>query len=102
MKYERILLDVETQKDFFSPDGSIYTPQAREAERQIYRLVSWARKNQVPVISTVLRVRRDRLGPLAPVPHCVDGSQGNSRLSAWAEERPPWTKDHPPGRVSCP
>ena len=80
MKYERILLDIETQRDFFSPDGSVYMPEADQALCNIYKLFSWARKNQVPVVSTVLRVRRDRLGPMAPVPHCVEGSSGEEKL----------------------
>lgn len=80
MKYERILLDIETQKDFFLPDGSVYAPPADQALSNVYKLFSWARKNQVPVISTVLRVRRDKVGPLAPVPHCVEGSRGEEKL----------------------
>lgn len=80
MKFERLILDVETQKDFFDPDGAAYTSEANLVANNIYRLFAWARNNQVPVISTVLRVRRDRIGPLARVPHCVEGSRGEQKL----------------------
>jgi len=77
----RILLDIETQRDFFLPGGSCYTRGARGAARRIYELFRWARRNRIPVISTVLRVRPNERGPLAPVPHCIDGSRGEQKLS---------------------
>ena len=81
MKYQCILLDLETQRDFFAPGGSCYRPQAARAARQIYRLFGWARKSRIPVISTVLRVRGGTVGPLAATPHCIDGSVGERKLS---------------------
>jgi nicotinamidase-related amidase len=80
MHLERILLDVEVQRDFFSPGGSCYAPQAAVAARNVRRLFAWARRSGIPVISTVLRVRRGERGPLAPVPHCLDGSEGERRI----------------------
>jgi len=80
MEVDRILLDIDTQRDFFARDGSCYSPQAAEAVRHVYRLFRWARHGQVPVISTVLRVRPNQRGPLAPVPHCVDGTAGERKL----------------------
>ncbi len=80
MKFERILLDIEVQRDFFDRSGSFYTKPATEAAANIYRLFTWARKNRIPVISTVLRVRPDRLGPLVDVPHCVEGTSGEEKM----------------------
>ena len=65
MKYERVLLDIEVQHDFFDPSGSCYTPEARKARANVKRLFQWARRNQIPVMSTVLRVRKGEIGPLA-------------------------------------
>ncbi|MFW6133101.1 MAG: isochorismatase family protein, partial [Planctomycetota bacterium] len=48
--------------------------------RQIYRLFRWTGDNQVPVISTLLRVRRGERGPLADVPHCVEDTEGERKL----------------------
>ena len=77
---ERILLDLDTQRDFFDPAGSCYSPSASRVESNIHRLFLWARMRRVPIISTVLRVRRGRRGPLIDTPHCVDGSDGEMKL----------------------
>ncbi len=78
--YERVLLDVETQQDFFAPGGSCYVPQAAEPLRNIYRLFDWAKRESVPVVSTVLRVRAHDRGPLSKLPHCIDGSVGEQKM----------------------
>ena len=74
------MLDIETQHDFFVPGGSCYSRAASQRAQQIYRLFRWARKYRIPVISTVLRVRRRQRGPLAGVPHCVEDSEGERKL----------------------
>lgn len=80
MKFERILLDIEVQRDFFDRSGSFYTKPAAEVAANIYRLFTWARKHRIPVISTVLRIRPDRLGPLVDVPHCVEETPGEEKM----------------------
>ena len=80
MKFKRILLDIEAQHDFFVPGGSCYTRIASHRAQQIYRLFRWAARNRVPVISTVLRVRRFERGPLSDVPHCVEDTEGERKL----------------------
>ena len=79
MVYKRIVLDVQVQRDFFAPGGRLYTPQADKAAKQIQRLFTWAKAENVPVISTVLRVRPDRLSPFG-VPVCIEGTAGERRL----------------------
>ena len=81
MVHERILLDIETQRDFFEPGRSCYSPDASRAAQSIYRLFSWARIDHIPVISTVLRVRANEHGPLTSAPHCVEGTDGEKKLS---------------------
>jgi len=80
MKHTTILLDIETPCDFLQPGGSCYSPAAAEAARQVRRLFGWARMNGIRVVSTVLRVRRHQKGPLADVPHCIEGTQGEMKL----------------------
>jgi len=80
-RYRHVLLDICVQKDLFEPGGSCYRPEARSAARNIPRLFAWARSGHVPVISIVLRVHPRRLGPLAAVPHCVEGSVGEQRIA---------------------
>jgi len=81
MKIDRILLDIETQRDLFLPGGSCYAKEAAPALRNIYRLFQWVRANRIPVLSTVLRVRRQERGPLAAVPHCVEGTDGERKIA---------------------
>jgi len=76
----RLLLDIETQRDFFCPGGSCYTRQASLASENISRLFDWARREGVPVISTLLRVRPAERGPLCCSPHCVEGTEGERKL----------------------
>ena len=77
----RILLEMETQRDFFLPGGSCYKRGAPVVAGKIYRLFSWARRNEIPVISTVLRNRPGQRGPMANVPYCVEGTDGERKLS---------------------
>lgn len=81
MNYDLILLDIETQRDFFLPAGCCYTPPAADARKNIYRLFDWAKTNDQPVVSTVLRLPAGHLGPLADVPHCIEGTAGERKLS---------------------
>ena len=81
MKEKPILLDIETQRDFFAPGGACYTRDASDAAANIYKLFDWARSKRIPVISTVLRIRKGELGPLAKVPHCIEGTDGEQKLS---------------------
>ena len=81
MSYELMLLDIETQRDFFSPGGSCYSPRAGQAAKKIARLFTWARKSRIPVLSTVLRVRHHEHGPMAEADHCVEGGDGERKLT---------------------
>jgi len=81
MTRNRVILDIETQRDFFHPNGSSYRPEASLVAKNIYRLIRCARKRHVPVISTVLRIRPGDLGPLASVPHCIEGTTGEMKMA---------------------
>jgi len=81
MTHELILLDIETQRDFFQPGGSCYSPASRRASRRVGELFAWALAERIPVLSTVLRVRRNERGPLADVDHCVEGTDGERKIA---------------------
>jgi nicotinamidase-related amidase len=81
MRIDRLLLDIEAQRDFFSPGGSCFEPNSSAAARNIRRLYDWAQKQQVLAISVMLRVPPGKRGPLAGVPHCVEGTPGEQRIS---------------------
>ncbi len=80
MNFDLVLLDIETQRDFFVPGGSCYRPSANNVRCNIYALFDWARANDQPVISTVLRIPGGRIGPLAEVPHCLEYGPGERKL----------------------
>ena len=82
MDKDRILLDIETQRDFFDPSGNCYTLRADKAAAHIRRIFGWARKNEIPVISTVLRVRKGERGPLSNIPHCIEDSPGEQKMAS--------------------
>lgn len=72
----RVLFDVDTQVDFMAATGKLYVPGAEQIVPNLARLMKWARRNDVPVISTA-----DAHQPDAPEfkvwpPHCVIGTPG--------------------------
>ncbi|MFP4355775.1 MAG: isochorismatase family protein [Phycisphaerae bacterium] len=80
MKLDRILMDIETQRDLFLPKNPAYTAQAGRAAPNIYKLFRWAKQNEVPVISTALRVRPGHLGPFGDQPHLIEQTAGETKL----------------------
>ena len=75
-----VLLDIESQRDFFSPDGALHQPDSAVVYRQIARLFAWARANEIRVISTLLRLRPGQRGALSPKPYCVDNTEGEQKM----------------------
>lgn len=81
MKTNLILLDIETQRDFFTPGGSLYTKDSSSVAHNVYKLFRWAADCRIPIISTVLRLRPSQRGNLSELPYCVEGSNGEHKLS---------------------
>ncbi|MHC4986639.1 MAG: isochorismatase family protein [Planctomycetota bacterium] len=75
-----VLLDIETQRDFFDSDGACYLPTSLAVARQVRRLFHWAKATHTPVISTVLRLSRGELGPMSTEPHCIADTRGEQKL----------------------
>jgi nicotinamidase/pyrazinamidase len=72
--------DVDTQIDFMDPAGKLYVPQAEEIIPQLVRLMAYARKRNIPIISSA-----DAHAPNDPEfkiwpPHCVAGTRGQRRI----------------------
>lgn len=75
-----VFFDVDTQVDFMRPTGCLYVPGADEIVPNLQRLMTWARENEVPVISSA-----DAHSPHDPEfkiwpPHCVIGTPGQQRI----------------------
>ena len=76
---ECFLLDIECQRDFFTRGGKCHKGVASLAAKRVYELFAWARSFRIPVISTVLRSRRD-VGA-GNGRYCVEGSDGERKLA---------------------
>ena len=81
MEQKIILLDIDTQEDFLLPAGSLYTGQAELIRSNICKLFGWAKRNCVPVLSTVLRLSPNQAGPYGTRKHCIDATHGELKLS---------------------
>lgn len=53
LKKKRILIDVDTQKDFFLAEGKECVRNHRRVLANIRRVMAWARRDQIRIISTV-------------------------------------------------
>lgn len=53
LRRKRILIDVDTQKDFFLADGKACVRNHRRVLANIRRVMAWSRRDQIRIISTV-------------------------------------------------
>ena len=53
LRKKRILIDVDTQKDLFLAEGKVCVRNHRRVLANIRRVMAWARRDQVRIISTV-------------------------------------------------
>jgi len=78
--HDFVLVDVDTQFDFLDPGGDLYIPGAARILPALERLFDFARRSQVPVISTA-----DEHGARDPEferfgRHCEAGTLGQRKL----------------------
>ena len=79
MPSNQILLDLETQRDFFLHHGPCSGEKSREAYHKILELFRWAKKDNIFVLSTVLRMKPGQTSPISPLPHCIEGTNGEKK-----------------------
>lgn len=79
MGHDRILLDMEVQKDFFCRSGRFYSKTNGQVLKHIKELLKWAKTQKVPVISTLLRSSRNPTDRGHP-PYCIEGTEGELRV----------------------
>jgi len=73
----RILVDVNTQKDYFLADGKACIGNHRRVLAHIRRMLAWARHNSIAVISTC-EVYPGGNGN--GVNYCIDGTDGQKKI----------------------
>ncbi len=73
-----ILIDINTQKDFFLAGGNACIKNHRRVLANVRRMMAWARRNNVRVISTC-EVYPNRNG-VNEVGYCIDGTDGQKKI----------------------
>jgi nicotinamidase-related amidase len=73
-----ILVDINTQKDFFLAGGSTCVRNHRRVLVNIRRVIAWARRNGVRVISTC-EVYPNHNG-YSEAEYCIDGTEGQKKI----------------------
>jgi len=78
MRRKRILIDVNTQKDFFLASGKACIRNHRRVLANVRRIMAWVRHENVPVISTC-QVYPNNNGDIS-IGYCIDGTEGQKKL----------------------
>jgi nicotinamidase/pyrazinamidase len=73
-------LDVDTQRDFMLPSGTLYVPGAERMIPKLRRLFEFARKNEITVLSSVDAHTVDDPEFQQFPPHCIQGTEGQRKL----------------------
>lgn len=77
LKRRRVLLNIDTQRDFFVAEGRACIRNHRRVLMNIRRINAWARKNSIRVINTVVNNLEDKAEHQS---YCESGSKGASPL----------------------
>jgi nicotinate phosphoribosyltransferase len=75
-----VFLDVDTQIDFMRATGALYVPGAEQIIPNLKRLMTWARENRIPVLSSADAHQPDDPSFAQWPPHCVVGTAGQRRI----------------------
>jgi nicotinamidase-related amidase len=73
-----ILIDVNTQRDFFLAEGNTCIRNHRRILSNVRRMMAWAKHNDIPVISTC-EVYPNHNGISEPG-YCIDGTEGQKKI----------------------
>ena len=76
----RTFLDIDTQRDFLDPGGSLFLPGSESIRPNLAQLTRYARDHAIPVIATACAHRLDDPDPEPFPPHCLVGSKGQQRI----------------------
>ena len=76
---KRLLLDIDTQRDFLLAEGKSCVKNHSEVLANIRRIMAWARREKIPIISTA-EVHPNHNGASA-VTYCLDGTTGQRKIS---------------------
>jgi len=74
----QVLVDINTQKDFFLAEGSACIRNHRRVLAHIRRVMAWARYKNIPIISTC-EVYDNNNGN-SVIKYCIDGTEGQKKI----------------------
>ena len=86
-----VIVDVDTQRDFMLPEGSLFVPSESVVRMSIARVLQQAQRAALPIIGSVDSHAHDAWefqtngGPFAP--HCIKGTPGWLRVFHDVPER---------------
>jgi len=75
----RVLVDINTQKDFFLADGSACIRNHRRVLARIRRIMAWARNSDITIIS-ICEVNVNGNGNGNGNGYCVEGTEGQKKI----------------------
>lgn len=77
---DRIFMDIDTQFDFMDPNGALYVPGAETLIPNLVRLMTYARENEILVLSSADAHTPDDAEFKVWPAHCVVGTKGQQRI----------------------
>lgn len=82
-----VFVDIDTQRDFLETSGALYIPGSERILSQLAKLTEFARTHEIPVIATACAHHEDDREFEVFPPHCLVGSEGQTRIdaTAWSE-----------------
>lgn len=78
LRRKRILIDIDTQRDFFLAGGKACIRNHRRVLAHVRRVMAWARIRSIPIISTA-EVYPNHNGE-SELGYCIDGTDGQKKL----------------------
>jgi len=78
-KRRQVVVDINTQRDFFLADGTICIRNHRRVLAHVRRLMAWARMRDISIISTC-EVYPDNNGHNGDLRYCIDGTPGQLKI----------------------
>ncbi|MFC1677952.1 cysteine hydrolase family protein [Planctomycetota bacterium] len=77
-KRRRVLVDINTQRDYFLAEGSACIRNHRRVLANVRRMMAWARSRGVVVISTCEVFVNDNGG--SEIDYCLEGTEGQKKI----------------------
>lgn len=78
-KRRQVLIDINTQRDFMLADGGACIRNHRRVLAHVRRMMAWARRRDIPIISTC-EVYPDNNGHNGDPSYCIDGTTGQHKI----------------------